>query len=392
VTGWIVLLVGVGARLVAMEPGARSVYPIFRHAGQSWLDRADLYPVTQQPPGYPLFRYSPPVAIAFIPSTLLPIKSGDLAWRGLNAIVLLGGLAWAIRRLPDQPLSMAQAAAVFLLLLPAGPGGFGNGQCNAMVIGFVLMGFAAAVERRFTLSAIVLAAATLLKLYPVAPALLLAALYPRQLAPRYILAVGFGLALPFVMADPEYVARQYQLWAHYFVNEDRSDWPAEAANIDLQSVISYWITPISTATYRVIEAIGGLVFAGLTLVAARRLGSADRAAWPALALGSVWMTTLGPATESPTYLLIAPATALAVVVTCRRTPADKVGRALTSIAWLLPVTFQLAHLAKPIFDVYRALGPQPIAALVLTAAVIWETFVVRTVASTPGTEPTKVYA
>jgi hypothetical protein len=377
VAGWIIVLTGVAVRTAVMVPGARSVYPIFQHAGESWLAHADLYPATQQPPGYPLFRYSPPVAVAFVPLAELPTRLGDILWRGLNAVALLGGLTWAIRRMPDRPLSTTQVAVVFLLLLPAAPGGFGNGQCNAMVIGLVLAGYAASSERRFTLAAIVLAVATLLKLYPVAPALLLVALYPRPFGLRYAIALLLGLAVPFVFADPAYVQRQYELWVHYFANEDRSDWPADSTNLDLQFVVNEWIAPMSTSTYRLVEAIGGLVFAGLTLAAARRFGSADRAAWLALGLGSVWMTTLGPATESPTYMVLAPAAAMAVVFACSRRPVDGVGRVLALIAWALPATFQFAHVSKPLFDAYRTLGPQPMSGLFLLAALLWDTWVAR---------------
>jgi hypothetical protein len=387
VIGWIIVLVGVTVRTAVMAPGARSVYPIFQHAGESWLSHADLYPETQQPPGYPLFRYSPPVANAFVPLAELPTRPGDILWRDLNAVALLGGLAWAIRRLPDPPLSMTQSAAIFLLLLPAAPGGFGNGQCNAMVIGLVLAGYAAAVEQRFTLSAVMLAVATLLKIYPVAPALLLVALYARQLGPRYAIAILLGLGLPFLLADPAYVQRQYELWVHYFANEDRSDWPPDSTNLDLQFVVSEWIAPMSTQGYRVVEAIGGLAFAALTVAAARRFGSADRTAWVAFGLGSVWMTTLGPATESPTYLLLTPAAAIAVVLAWSRRPTDWVGRMLAIIAWALPASFQLAHVSKPTFDAYRTLGPQPVSGLFLVAALVWDTWAVRPATPWPMTEP-----
>jgi alpha-1,2-mannosyltransferase len=386
--GWVIALAAVGVRLLILPAGDRSVYPVFRYAGQSWLEQVDLYPQTPQGPGYPLFRYSPPVAAAFVPLAAFPMKVGDLVWRGLNAGALLGGLAWALRRLPGRPLTPRQTAVVFALLLPAVPGGLGNGQCNAMVIGLVLTGYAAATERRFTLAAVVLAISTLLKLYPVAPALLLVALYPRQLGFRYILAVMVGLGLPFLLADSEYAVRQYDLWIRYFVAEDRSGWPAQYTNVDLQLVIRRWIVPLSTPGYRVVEALGGLTFLGLTVAAAHKQTPHDQAARLALGLGCVWMTTLGPATESPTYLILAPVTAMSAVLVWVRRPVDRVGRFLIVIAYLVPLSIQVTLWNAPLFDAYRTLGPQPLAGLFLAAALVWDVWAGRSVAV--STQPRRV--
>src|SRR5262249_46605699 len=77
--------------------------------------------------------------------------------------------------------------------------------------------------------------------------------------------------------DSAYVVRQFDLWASYFLNEDRSGWPTENANLDLQSVFAWWIGPMTTPQYRVVEVAGGLIFVALATAAARRLRSVDRA-------------------------------------------------------------------------------------------------------------------
>jgi alpha-1,2-mannosyltransferase len=372
---WAVTLAAVGMCLPVRPAGHGSVFPIFRHAGTNWLDGADLYPETQQGPGYPLFRYSPAAAASFIPFAMLPERAGDLAWLAVNVAALLGGLALALRALPARRLTPGQTAAVFALLLPLAVGHLGDGQCNGLVIGLVLVGYTAAAGRRFTLTAVALAAATLLKLYPLAPALLLVALYPRRLGPRFALALAVGLGLPFVLADPGYVARQYALWARYFLAEDRSGWPAEFTNVDLQLVVRQWIGPMTTPEYRVLEALGGLLFFALTLAALRRLESTDRAALLALGLGCVWMTALGPATESPTFLLLAPITALTVVQAWARRPTDWVARVLATAAFVLLLSVQLTLWKQPLFDAYRTLGPQPVAGLLVSAALVWDAWV-----------------
>jgi hypothetical protein len=387
---WAAALVAVAVRLLVLPAGHRSVFPIFRHAGQAWLDQADLYPESQQGPGYPLFRYGPPVAAALVPFSALPTKPGDLIWRAINATALVGGFAWFLRTLPDRPPSPGQTAAAFALLLPAVPGGLGNAQGNALVIGLVLAGYAAAAERRFTVAAGALAAATLLKLYPAAPALLLVALHPRRLGPRYALALAAGCALPFALAEPDYVSRQYGLWVRYFRAEDRIGWPAEFSNIDLQLVVRHWVGPLTTEGYRLVEAVGGLVFLGLTLAAARRLGSADRAAPVAFGLGCVWMTTFGPATESPTYLMLTPATAVTTVRVWVQKPSDPVARVLATLGYALPLSLQLTLWNQSLSYAYRTAGPQPVAGLVLAAALIRTTWAGRpTAPGRPGRAPAR---
>ncbi|HJZ91436.1 MAG TPA: glycosyltransferase, partial [Gemmataceae bacterium] len=368
---WALVLVAVGVRVLVLPPGARSLFPVFRQAGEDWAEQHDLYPETVQGPNYPLFRYSPAVATAFAPFALLDTKPGDLVWRVFNTGVLVGGVYWALRRLPQPALSARQLAIVFALMVPPALGHLSNGQCNAMVIGLVLAGYAAAADRRWNLSAVALAAATLLKLYPAAPALLLTALHPRQLGPRYAVALATGFGLPFALGEPSYVAHQYDLWVRYFSAEDRSAWPIENTNVDFQLLARVWANPIRIETYRVVEVGAGLAFAALTVGSARRWRSAGRAAPLALGLGSVWMTTFGPATESPTYLLLAPSACLAVVSTWARYPQDLVLRWLTLIAYALPLSVQLTAWYQPLFYAYRTMGPQPVAGLLLAAALLW---------------------
>src|SRR5437868_1652934 len=77
-----------------------------------------------------------------------------------------------------------------LLLLFTVPGALlslNNGQLNLPVIGLLLVMVAAAARERWTLAAVVAAGAVLLKIYPVAVALLLAVQHPRKFGPRFAL-------------------------------------------------------------------------------------------------------------------------------------------------------------------------------------------------------------
>src|SRR5262249_16769112 len=130
--------------------------------------------------------------------------------------------------------------------------------------------------------------------------------------------------------------------------------------------------------------LGGLLFFALTVAAARRFGSADRAAGLALGLGCVWMTTFGPATESPTYVLLVPIAALAVVQAWSNRPADWIARVLTASAYFLLLSVHAPRWKQPLSNAYRPLGPQPGAGLLVAAALIWDPWAGRATAPAPA--------
>jgi hypothetical protein len=367
---WVAGLVGIGVRMLLMPPGARTLWPVYELAGRNWAAGADLYPRQPQGPGYPLFRYSPSVALLLAPPAALPGKWGDLCWRLLNAAALLGGLFALARAIVPATLTRRQTAALLALMLPAGIGHLSNGQCNALVIGLVLLAFAAAAARRWNLAAAALAVASLFKLYPVAAGLLLALLYPRRFGPRFLAALILGAALPFAFADPDYVLRQYDLWFRYALTEDRSGWVLDGTNVDFHLLYRVWLGPMSLTTYRAAEVAAGVAFAGLCL-AARRSGRPERRRLTlALGLACVWMTVLGPATESPTYLLLAPCVAWGVLAGWAE-PARPVVRLLMLASYALFLSVQVAGLSGTLFYAYRTLGPQPLAGLLYLVALLW---------------------
>src|SRR5262245_54620037 len=71
---WVIIVAAVGVR-VLLKPHANTVFPIFSDAGCNWLAGHDLY----RPPksGLDQFRYSPVIAAAFAPCSLLPPLLGE---------------------------------------------------------------------------------------------------------------------------------------------------------------------------------------------------------------------------------------------------------------------------------------------------------------------------
>src|SRR5262249_12014393 len=139
---WLVVLLGICSRLLvsSRSPG---VYPIFAGAARHWLAGEDLY----RPGGEP-YRYSPLVAICFVPFSVLPDPWGGILWRLLNAGVFLGGLAWWCRVVLPVPITPTRRAILFLLVVPLALGSLNNGQSNALVLGLLLASGAAGAARR----------------------------------------------------------------------------------------------------------------------------------------------------------------------------------------------------------------------------------------------------
>jgi len=385
---WLAAFLGIIVRLLILGPESRTLYPTYRTAGLHWTSGTDLYPHEQKDVTAALFRYSPTVAAAFAPISVLPSKAGDVVWRLANMTVLVLGLAWFLRALAPAGLSRQPAMLFFLLMFPPAVGHLSNGQCNALVIGLILISFAAVIEGRWNLAAGCMAVSCLFKLYPIAAGLLLLVVYPRRFGLRFLAALSIGLALPFALQSTDYVLRQYELWAQYALQEDRSMWKLSDTNVDLQLLFRVWLTPIGLATYRLIEIGVGMAFAAIVWTAQRSGRPERRVLILALGLACVWMTVFGPATESPTYLLLAPSIVWGVLSSWTP-PARPAIRVMMASSYLLLLSLQLLGWNSALFQGYRMHGPQPIAGLIFLAVLLLDEWLSRpasasTFAQRPG--------
>jgi hypothetical protein len=372
---WAIGLVAILLRLLILPPGSRTLFPVYHDAAQHWLSGVDLYPRQIESVGFPLFRYSPTVAVVLMPLAPLPEKLGDIGWRLINAAALLVGLLALARTLAPQPPSRGRLTALLLLMAPlALLGDLSNGQCNALVIGLTLVAFAGVARQRWTLAAVCMAVATLFKLHPIAAGLLLSVIQPRRFGLRYLGALTAGLLLPFLCQHTDYVLRQYGLWFHYVAHEDRSTWTVYDAPVDLALLFRVWVMPISLEAYRVIEVLAGLGFGGVVLASARTGRPAWLSLFLALGLACVWMTALGPSSEAPTYLILAPAVTWGLLLawtepTCRFTG---VVRILMTASYTLLLSPRLMGWMGAVYSEYRVRGPQPAAGLIFLAGLlIW---------------------
>jgi hypothetical protein len=213
-----------------------------------------------------------------------------------------------------------------------------NGQANLVVIACMLGAVAAVAEERWNLCSILIAGAFVLKLYPLALGMVLMALYPRRLSWRIPLACVASLLIPFCFQWPTYVIDQYAKWVDILRADDRADIVMEHMYRDLWLLIYLYGLPISRKAYLLIQVAGGILVA---VTCWRR----QRAGWPVsellvstLALTTTWMMLLGPATESSSFVILAPSFALSIVESI--TQNDRSMRRL--LLWTSCVCFTLA--------------------------------------------------
>ena len=304
---WIALVLGVLIRSL-LKPGSGTVFPIFHTAGARWLHGENLYS------GRTDFLYSPLAAALFSPFALMPLWLANIVWRlGVAAAFLAAVRAWlrggdgGTARIPEKNHPL-----VFLILLPLSIGSINNAQANPLVVALVMFALIAARSARWAVAALCIGMVAYLKIYPLAAGLLLCVIFPRKFSWRLIVALVALGALSFILQKPAYVAEQYHNWKenrsvderHYdIMNRPRDLWTLlYACGIEL-----------NLRLYFIIQLLGGGIIAALCFAGRLKKWGNDRVLTLIFTLVCCWMLLLGPATESSTYILLAPAVSLAAV-------------------------------------------------------------------------------
>ena len=322
---WIALVLGVLIRSL-LKPGSSTVLPVFHTAGARWLHGENLYS------GGTDYLYSPLVAALFSPLALMPFWLANIVWRlGVVATDLAAVRAWlrndggGTARIPakNHPL-------VFLILLPLSIGSINNAQANPLVVALVMFALIATRSARWALAALCIGMVAYLKIYPLAAGLLLCVIFPQKFSWRLfavLLALG---ALSFILQKPAYVAEQYHHWVATRSVDERHYNEAMRPR-DLWTLLAACGIELNLRLYFIIQLLGGGVIAALCFLGRLKKWSDDRLLTLIFTLVCCWMLLLGPATESSTYILLAPAVSLALVEAFSR-PFPRWMRALVTAA------------------------------------------------------------
>jgi hypothetical protein len=301
--------------LFIVSPNKVTGFAPYLRGAEGWLEGAKIYSFKANKG----FVYSPLAAVFFTPFTFVPTAVANVVWRFLSLATLLGGL-WSVLRFgPFTGIPPERRGLVFLLLLPLSLSNLDAGQANPIVIGLLMAGLAAAGRQHWTLAALAFAAAAHWKIYPVVAGLLVLLLAPWRFGWRFVLALALMAALPYLFQETGYVTRQYQLWMETRLADNRLQYDLAIAPLDLWFLLTRVLgVPVSETAYKVLQAGTGLAIAGFCAWGRLHRFPTDRLLGGLFAFVCVWMVLLGPASEWLTYLLLAPAAALAVVDTLPR--------------------------------------------------------------------------
>jgi hypothetical protein len=257
---------------------------------------------------------------------------------------------------------------LFLLVIPLTASTVLAGQPGGLVAAAVLLTVAAAAEERWTVAALFAVAGCLIKVYPVAVALLLAVTWPRRIAVRLVVVGLLGLAVPFLFQSPGYVADQYARWFHLLGHGDRHDWALNTANRNLSLLFRVWLVPLDRTLHLALQVASAAGAAGLCLAGQRRGWPRRRLLLNLLGLAGCWMTLFGPVVESYTYILIGPTLAWMLLEAWeRRRPL--LDRGLLAVSWGI---FTAASAAVWFGNTtwLHNLGPHPLAGSLLLLALL----------------------
>jgi hypothetical protein len=362
---WTAVLVVLIVRPLLLSHRGTS-FDTYHLAGSRWIHGEDVY---SQWMG---FVYSPLVAAFFAPFACISASLGNILWRILNAALLLGGLAALLRANLFAGIKERNFGILYILLLPLAVGNIDISQANPLVEGLLLLAIAAVYVERWNSAALCVAIATCFKIYPIAVGLLICLIAPRRFSRRMLIALFLLLIIPFLFQHWSYVSNQYHAWIATRASDDRRQWPIEKLPLDLWFVL-HWVghLPISPKVYSLIQLGTAGALALFCAAQTWRGWAKNRVLIGLFCLVSIWMTLCGPATESYTYLILAPAIILALVQAFdARQPAPL--RVLVTAAFVLQLLAATRSSFLPHFKPFWALSVQPFSALLfLVYTLLW---------------------
>ena len=352
---WLCLVSGL-ATYSYFKPNLHTVFDIYLGASRRWIAGENIYERTRE-----FYRYSPLFAVSLTPLAVLSDSAAAAIWKYINCGVFALGLAAWARRLVPARLSRGETASLFMLALPLALHSMYNSQANLMMLGSVLLGLSAAAEGRWNRAAVWLAWATLIKGYPLALAMLVAGIYPRQFSLKYVAALGIGLLLPFAAQNPELVQWQYANWfAH--LTDSTALMRERLRSVDHLFVL--YGQPLNTTTFALIEAIAGAVVFGLCVACARQATDVRQRMASVFEWFAIWVVLFGPATESCTYVVAAPVIAWRLLEALRRPNCGPTVALLTaSLLMMGPLVTDM--FGKLIRNFANGHGSQPLGAILL---------------------------
>ena len=353
---WIALFVAVGIKNL-VYPDIHNVYPCFQDSARpGW--QAGISTIRQPPSA--AYRYGPVFAFAMTPLAALPTALGSLLWIWLNFSLFFATLWKLVRRgLPGDWTPRHQAIFLSLVLLGT-MRTIWSGQTNLLIFSLVALATLAIQDQRWWWTALLLAIAVQIKVWPLVPALLLIAYWPKKLALRFPAAMLAVAAVPFLARPWGWVWRQYVGWYDLLVG------PAQIRHTyrDAWTLWEVVHSPVDAKAYLLLQLLSGAAVLGLCLWQVRRGLSIQRRLLFVLVSWSVWQMTFGPATERTTFGLIATLSSWGMVTAFQQ----RRGRLLMTAAFVLMTAANFGGIERALMDnAPIVLAAHPVGALLFFA-------------------------
>jgi hypothetical protein len=292
------LFVAIVCLRVYLHPGSHSVFTTYRAAGGAWIHQAEIYGRTAG-----TFLYSPLIAALYSPFALISQKLSEVIWRLLLGLALPLALWFNARKLFD--FSEREFFCLFFLILPLTLSSLNDGQANIIIIVLFLVSAGAAMQSRCWTCAFCASFAIYWKIYPIAFALLLVVIFPKELTIRMVLALIGLFVASLLLQKPSYVLQEYASWLASLASDRRRTLEYYGRWRDFYLLLRLIGIPISTLWWNIVQATAAITGALICLVGAIRRWPVVTLVFGAMSLAIVWMLLFGPATEAATYVLIA---------------------------------------------------------------------------------------
>lgn len=297
--------------------GLDVVTKTYHGAAVSVAAKGDPYLAVQE--GGDLFKYSPLFAVLYRPLSALPEKAEVLLWALVNIVVFWwalslwagASLAWSRKNL--WLLAFAVLASMELDI------SLRYQQFNPCLAGLTLMAFFFFREKRFVGAGLLLALATNLKILPGLFALALARFFGRSYGLAFVLGTVLCVLLPSLILGWSFNQDLHFSWLRLLISDAHAP-----GLLDLSTQMGRWGWPFAAP----VKISLALITLGVVLYR------------PAASLGALYsfgaaaLLLLSPRTESPTFVLMAPAYVL-LALEFRRDRAGRFAWALLSLIAVL---------------------------------------------------------
>jgi hypothetical protein len=323
---WVALAIALCVRTV-LRPTSHTVFPIYQTAVERWWADEPLYRLSfTDDDQIDHFRYPPVVLLLFTPMALLGPSLGGIVWSLLSLGVYGVALFQFARTLLPEVEDRRLLAAYLSLALLVALRGLWNAQSNALAMGLLLLGTEALARRHWWRCSGWLGGAIGLKLLPIAPALLLVALWWKHLTPRLLVVLAALGLLPFLTRPSDVVVEQYRGWLSHLTRSSPERWPGNRDAFTIWQAVRETLAqpsrpfpykePLQSPTYRLLQlGSAGLLLLGCVTLR-RRYPARQADPWLVhitLAAGCGWLLLLGPSAEHASYAFLGPALAWALV-------------------------------------------------------------------------------